>query len=352
MKNLDFLREQDFRGSRIKNINSYRFEKSDVTHVSMEGDFLQGEYPHWDLNFGEIRFPEGKAQLKAYLRELDYFRGGILKNVEVTPLQKGYDVLLELTAENRALSQHFYCKEFSASCLRYRGMDYTNVYQEEYAPLDVKYAYLFDEKYLQKEERVELTEGYDLMAREYGHPLPKGGQVHGKRTELYKDGKCLYAYTNYEGHDRIHKEILHHKNGHRYYAFHVSLYGISYLNLDTMQVYHYIPCGYEHDARMATGESFIITDLHYDSERNLIAYGGCYWADTYNVMVGLLEDPLHFDPHLISIRDVLDPENEREDWDDVDFVSWCAEGLNVRLDNGTNMLIRNETFQWERATAV
>ena len=76
--------------------------------------------------------------------------------------------MLELTAENRALSQHFYCKEFSASCLRYRGMDYTNVYQEEYAPLDVKYAYLFDEKYLQKEERVELTEGYYLMARGVG----------------------------------------------------------------------------------------------------------------------------------------------------------------------------------------
>jgi len=107
-----------------------------------------------------------------------------------------------------------------------------------------------------------------------------------------------------------------------------------------MQVYHYIPCGYEHDARMATGESFIITDLHYDPERNLIAYGGCYWADTYNVMVGRLEDPLDFDPHLISIRDILNPEDE--DLDDVDFVSWCAEGLNVKTDTGETVLIGND----------
>ena len=342
MNELDFLKEQSFKGSRITKAYSTHFEKSNITHICLRGDFLKGEYPYWDLYFNEIRFSEGKAQLKAYLNDLDCFQGGILKNVEVTPLQKGYDVLLELAAENCAVSMHFFCKEFSASGKKYRGMDYSNVYQEKYPALDAKYAYLFDAKYLQKEERVELTEGYCLIAREYGHKLPKGAQVYGKRTELYKDETCLYAYTNYEGHDRIHKEILHHKNGHRYYAFHVSLYRISYLDLDTLQVYHYVPAGYEHDARWVVGESFIVTDLHYDPERNLIAYGGCYWADCYNVMVGLLEDPLNFDPHLISIRAILDPENERENWDDVDFESWCAEGLNVKTDNGKIELIGNE----------
>ena len=342
MNDLDFLREHDFRGTQITQAYSYHFEKSEVTHIIIRGDFQQGEYPYWDLYFGEVRFSEGKAQLKAYLSELDYFQKGVLKNVEVTPLQKGFEVLLELTAENRALSNRFFCKEFSADGKKYRGMDYSNVYPVKYPALDAKYAYLFDEKYLQEEERVELTEGYYLMAREYGHQLPNGSQAHGKRTELYKDEKCLYAYKNYEGHDRIHKEILHHKNGHRYYAFHVSLYGISYLDLDTLQVYHYVPEGYEHDDRMVAGESFIVTNLHYDPERNLIAYEGCYWADSYNVMVGLLEDPLNFDPHLTSIRAVLDPENDREDWDDVDFVSWCAEGLNVKTDDGKLHLIKNE----------
>ena len=145
MKNLDFLKEQRFNGSRITHANSYQWEKSDVSHISLQGDFQQGEYPHWDLYFGEIRFPRGKDQLASYLRELDLFRGGILKNVEVTPLEKGYEVLLELAAEGRGLAMRFFCKDFSASCLRYRGMNYTNVYQEEYAPLDIKYAYLFDE---------------------------------------------------------------------------------------------------------------------------------------------------------------------------------------------------------------
>ena len=344
MNDLDFLRGHGFRGSHITRAYSYVFEKYKITHIDLSGEFQQGECPYWDLHFGEIRFPEGKEQLKAYLRELDYFKGGILKNIEVTPLQKGFEVLLELTAENRAMSKRFFCKEFSVHGMQYRGMDYTNVYPEEYPALDAKYAYLFDEKYLQKEERTELEEGYYLIAREYGHPIPKGGQVHGKKTQLYQDEKCLYAYTYYEGHDRVHKKILHHKNGHRYYAFHVSLYGISYLDLDTLQVYHYVPAGYEHDARMAKGESFIITDLHYDPERNLVAYEGCYWADSWNIMVGLLEDPLNFDPHLISISEVLDPNCEREDWDDVDFESWCPEGLNVKLDNKKTELIRNEVF--------
>ena len=61
---------------------------------------------------------------------------------------------------------------------------------------------------------------------------------------------------------------------------------ISYLDLDTLEVYNYIPEGYQHDCEILLGESFIITDIHYDRESGLIAYGGCYWAGPPNVMVG------------------------------------------------------------------
>ena len=141
--------------------------------------------------------------------------------------------------------------------------------------------------------------------------------------------KCLYEFTSIDEHHNPFQEWIHHSNGHRYYPFHISLYGISYLDIDTLEVFHYIPRGYDNDYGAPNGESFIITDIHYDPQSDLIAYGGCYWAGTSDVMVGVFRDPMQFDPHLCSVHEILDP--EYEELDDVDFDKW-DDGLLVKAD--------------------
>ena len=75
-----------------------------------------------------------------------------------------------------------------------------------------------------------------------------------------------------------------------------------------------------------------MTKVHYDPASDLVAYDGCYWAGPSEVMVGKLGDPLNFDPHLISVNEILDPEGE-EDYD-VSFVSWNEEGITLNIVGG------------------
>ena len=150
------------------------------------------------------------------------------------------------------------------------------------------------------------------------------------RNYLKKDGTIIYSYISIDGHHNPYKKLVHHKNGHRYYPHHIDLYGISYIDIDTLEVFHYIPKGHDSAYDSYCGESFIITGIYYDIHTNLVAYEGCYWAGTSDVMVGDLTNPLGFNPRLISIHEIVDP--EYEDLDDVDFYEWKEESLSVKLD--------------------
>ena len=95
-------------------------------------------------------------------------------------------------------------------------------------------------------------------------------------------------------------------------------------------MYHYVPQGYDNDWGSFYGESFIITDIHYDANTDLIAYGGCYWAAPNDVMVGDFSQPLHFNPKLLNLHELIDP--DYEEIDDVDFVRWEKDALVVQAD--------------------
>ena len=95
-------------------------------------------------------------------------------------------------------------------------------------------------------------------------------------------------------------------------------------------MFHYIPKGRDSIYDSYCGESFIITGIYYDISTNLVAYEGCYWAGTSDVMVGDLTNPLSFNSKLISIYEIVDP--EYEEMDDVDFYEWKEESLSVKLD--------------------
>lgn len=222
------------------------------------------------------------------------------------------------------------------------GFSYKNVYNSEKHKefIDSK-RYVIDDKFLSETENYELSDGFSLKINTYEEEQRKGRTVKltvAQKVTLKNADKTVYGYYCFDDHIPF-TEIIHHKNGHRYYAFHIDLYGISFLDVDTLEVYNYIPEGYEHDKEYMCGESFIITDVHYDKESNLIAYGGCYWASSYEVMVGDFSNPLDFNPHLISLRDILDPEYNYED---IDFKEWKHNRLYVSCDKEEKSLSAEE----------
>lgn len=211
---------------------------------------------------------------------------------------------------------------------------YKNIYDtDEYNKFIDTQRYVIDDKFLTETENHELSDGFSVEYTIYSDIEHKDKQFSitkavASKIILKNADTKVYEYCCFYDHVMF-KEIIHHKNGHRYYPFHINLYGISYIDVDTLEVYNYIPEGYEHDYEAIFGESFIITDVHYDKNSNLIAYGGCYWAAPYEVMVGDFSDPLGFNPHLISLHDILDPEYE---YDDIDFKEWKDNRLYVMCD--------------------
>ena len=192
-----------------------------------------------------------------------------------------------------------------------------NVYgTESYRQYIETQKYVLNELYLQETEIIPLPDGYSLEITLYADA---DAHTEMQKCTLMQSGKEVFSYLCNYDHPGVFKTFIHHRNGHRYYPFHVDLYGISYLDLDTLAVFHYIPEGYSHDPQYPCGESFIITAIHYDANTNLIAYGGCYWACPSGVTVCDFSDPLHVHPALLDIREIVDPD---EDGYGIDFKAW------------------------------
>lgn len=217
-------------------------------------------------------------------------------------------------------------------------LSYKNIYgTDKYNKFIDAQRYVIDDRFFVETENHELSDSFFVERSIYEDREQRENYsatlAYSEKVTLKNADKTIYEYYCFDyGHTFIFKEIIHHKNGHRYYAFHVDLYGISYLDVDTLEVYHYIPEGYEHPEDYMCGESFIITDIHYDKESNLIAYGGCYWAGPSEVMVGDFSNSLDFNPHLIRLNDIFDPEGDF--CYDIDFKEWKNDRLYVMCDDG------------------
>lgn len=213
---------------------------------------------------------------------------------------------------------------------------YKNIYNsEKHKNFMDSQCYVIDDKFLTETENYELSDGFSVEVKVYEDSKQKENYsvlTYVEKITLKNADRTIYEYYCFDNHNFIFKEIIHHKNGHRYYAFKVDLYGISFLDVDTLEVYNYIPEGYinGNDDRMC-GESFIITDVHYDKKSDMIAYGGCYWAGLCEVMVGDFSNPLNFNPHLITVCDILDPEHDLSY--DYDFREWKDNKLYVMGDD-------------------
>lgn len=178
-----------------------------------------------------------------------------------------------------------------------------------------------------REERtIPLDLGYSLWCGEYAHRTDNGRSY---RCRLFSpEGKLIFGYTLYHNileNDAV--KLLSAPDG-LYFFYLEGLYGYSVLRLSDMAEMHYVPRG-------NSGESFIITDLHYCSENRIAAAGGCFWAYPYDVALIDLSEPMKEPEKMTTLFPIVNPEHDYDRFEDIDFVRWEKGGrLIVRTDAG------------------
>ena len=318
MFDISEINKHIFRGGLITKIEAWS-EK----FINVCGEFPKEETEHSGCRFFRFGFTNPNPP-QVLGKEL---AGAVIYSLEVSKREGEYSVRLLLNSK----SVNFVCRSISLMVHYYKGMSYRNMYGTgEYSRMIERQKYVLDGKYLTGQEQYELPDGYTLETASYGDMEKFVCKAALVRCVLKRDGKTVYEYLSNYSHPREFTEFIQHSNGHKYFPFHVDLYGISFLELDTLKVFSYVPEGYQHNYDYLVGESFIITDLHYDITTDLIAFGGCFWAGTSDVMVMKLHNPLDFELRLKGIHDIIDPDWEL--YDDINFVEWRGDKLAITAD--------------------
>lgn len=158
-------------------------------------------------------------------------------------------------------------------------------------------------------------------------------------------GNILIEYKSVQHSSRFTK-IIKHSNEHEYLLFNTDLYGYSVMDLHTREIFNYFPsCSlYRHSSE----ETFIwCNDIHYNTENNLLAVGGCYWAAPSGVILVDFENPMK-ESLWADTHKYLDPMYEV--YDDIDFKQWDGENLVLEFTSEGKKEIRvfspDEYMKW------
>lgn len=311
---VDFFNSLDFSGSVISVFHDVGND------VWFRGEFALGDIPYFSFTFKNCEQKSGEFNKEK-------IEGSRITRFEITDGGL-YGISVSFDC---GITLGFTCKWIYRSLEMYKDKSYKNVYSRWAEYLD-KVSYVESAEYFREEEDIELEDGYSLNVKSYADMDERAVKASLDVFELTRNGEHVFKYCCTYNHPCTCKGLVRHRNGHTYLPFQVDLYGLSYLELDSGKVYNYIPEGYAHDIDSYCGESFIVTDIHYDPQTDIIAYGGCYWGGPYDIMAGDFSDPLNYDPHLVSICSIIDPEYD-EGWD-VDFVRFEEGKLVVKTDTG------------------
>ena len=88
-------------------------------------------------------------------------------------------------------------------------------------------------------------------------------------------------------------KLIKHRNGNYYLIFRKDLYGYSLLEIETLKTFDYYPAcslGFITDENFFE-ETFIWTDVIYNSSNNLMAVYGCIWACPFELALVDFSDP-------------------------------------------------------------
>lgn len=323
-------------------IKQHGFHDSVIEKLSYSdrGDFcLQGVFDEWEYTdntgckYYYFRFSD-IDELEQSIDEADYVDSDIIE-FNIDSIDDKYNVSIaidDVGLDKRFELIKFTCKKIYHSFYKYRGKSYKNMYNDtRYQKILAEMQEAYNEKYLLRTETelLDIGDGYTIKEEVYNNPnlhtyIERSFLIYDDKIQFQYD--CIYRRT-------LKPVIIKHQNGRQYLLFKIDLYGLCVYDLESKQVFNYIPEGYQHHYDNILGESFIITNIHYDIATNLIAYEGCYWAAPNDIMVGDFSNPMDFEKELKSIHDIVDPEYEL--YDDIDFSKWEDGKLHVLLDRNT-----------------
>lgn len=321
--NLETFHKFDFIDSQITDHKVYAHQSERLSsQINLQGSFAKKQYENckfWRLCFKQFENPNDI--------NLPDLTGNKINFLNIYPEGKLFLVKMNVETGGNPREITFRCRSVSSDYYRYKGMSYQNLYgTEEYQKVIDEQRYVLDEKYFVEREEFSLPDEYSIETMLYEDLALRSCL---QKCTLIKSNKVIYEYLCAYHHGARFKDFILHSNGRRYFPFHVYLYGISYLDIDSLEVFHYVPEGYAHDFSYLCGESFIVTDIHYDRNTDLIAYGGCYWAGPSDVMVGDFSEPLNFAPKLFDIGKIVDLDSEGYD---IDFKQWIDGKLVVTVE--------------------
>ncbi len=330
---LNEIKQYCFHDSVVSNFDKYFFENGSNYIFIIKADFCEDEALRTGLKSFNFSF-EKIEEFSENGNIENYDGASVLKfDIERTEKKHFIDIFLESEPE-KCSSIKIRCEKILLTLMKYRGMSYRNLYNTpELNAVNKKMLYAEAPEYLKETKSTILPDGFVLETKIYSDISGGCANAWFSKNILMKNSKTVFDYYNFDGHHRPFSDFICHSNGHKYYSFYVDLYGICFLDINTLENYCYVPEGWEHDFSYPCGESFIITDIHYDKNTNLAAFEGCYWADISSVMIGDLSNPLSFNPRFIDIHDLgIDP--DYDDGFDFDFLRWSDSSLFVKDDNG------------------
>lgn len=167
----------------------------------------------------------------------------------------------------------------------------------------------------------ELSDGFSVRFQAFSGEIGRFRLHMSENTLFDKDGKVLFLWRNTDDEGEF-ASLIHHTNGKHYLVFRFHLYGYGVLELESEQDIRYLPLQSFPTERENFEETFIWTAVNYDSQSNLLAVFGCYWACPFSTMILDFSNPLIEQPteRWLDVRSIIDPDYEI--YDDIDFAGW------------------------------
>ncbi len=309
------IKNRDFRGSVITKL-SFVFGMLVVTGAFSEKEREKSGLSSFYFSFNNINDLELKAD----------YSGCVITDFEITKARSEYVLRLAVSAALPEIS--LCCDDVSCTLKRYTGMSLANVYDDrKYRESVEALKYLVSKENISDTEVKELS-GCTLYCTAY---RKRKSRDFIEEFVLKSGGEEIYRYYALDRHARLVGDMIEHSNGRRYFLHKIDLYGLSVLDMESGEVFHYFPEGYEHDYRNDAGESFVITDVHYDKQSDLAAMGGSYRSGAFNVTVWDFSEPMSFNPYFVSVHDLID--HDYEQYNDIEFKEWNDNSLVIIADD-------------------
>ena len=153
-----------------------------------------------------------------------------------------------------------------------------------------------------------------------------------------EDNNYIFEYFNLYHHPFFCNKIMY-SNGSEYIFYKMNLYGYSAFEIKTKKTFEYLPkCSFIENG----SESFIGTDIHFNSKNNIFAVGGCYWACPTDTFLLKINNPMKQFEAYLNIHTIIDRDYEK--YEDIDFIEWENKDIKLKCYNVESKPNKNETI--------